>query len=444
MSICADALASSTAPAAVRRLFWRVHFWAGLVTAPLVLFAAFTGLLYVFTPQIEARVHAGVDRVAVAGPALPLDAQIDAASAAQAGWTLRSITPAFAPGETTQVLFSPPPAAHAQHAQVDARTDHGHGLPTGRTVYIDPATARVVGSLGEMERFKTWAKKLHSSALQGDAWRWPIELAASWLLLMFATGIAMWWPQRSLRVRPGRGRLTWRDLHTGVGVVMSGLLAVVLVTGLTWSRHAGDHFRTAQAALGQASPKPPAALRSLPGDAAPLSAQAVLQRAQVELPGRRLQMTPPHGPDGVWRAEVLVGGRPADRMALALDARSGQVLWRSGWHELPALAQATAIGIPFHRGEFGVWNQAVLALAALAAIFSVVSGIGMWWLRRPARCIGAPRVTRREWAAVPRWLWGLTAALCWALPVFGLSVLAFIALELIAASLRRIAFTASA
>jgi hypothetical protein len=58
--------------------------------------------------------------------------------------------------------------------------------------------------------------------------------------------------------------------------------------------------------------------------------------------------------------------------------------------------------------------------------------------------VGAPVVTRRQWAAVPRWLWALAAALCWALPVFGLSVLAFIALELIAATLRRAPLRASA
>ena len=38
--------------AALHRLFWRMHFWAGLITAPIVVFAALTGLLYVFSPQI--------------------------------------------------------------------------------------------------------------------------------------------------------------------------------------------------------------------------------------------------------------------------------------------------------------------------------------------------------------------------------------------------------
>lgn len=175
--------------AALHQLLWRIHFWAGLIATPIVLFAALTGLLYVFTPQIEAWRHANVDRVVVVGPALLLDAQLAAAvacgilppatlahpCAAQAGQPhgkLRTIVPAHRSGETTQVFFD----MH-HHSGV---TEHDHGLPQGLIVYVNPYTAQVVGNLHEMERFQTWAKKLHSSALQGDGWRWLTELGARW------------------------------------------------------------------------------------------------------------------------------------------------------------------------------------------------------------------------------------------------------------------------
>ena len=83
--------ANASACVGLQRLFWRIHFWAGLVTAPIVLFAAFTGLLCVFTPQIEARLHADVDRVPVRGASQPLDAQWAAVQRAAPGWTPRHI-----------------------------------------------------------------------------------------------------------------------------------------------------------------------------------------------------------------------------------------------------------------------------------------------------------------------------------------------------------------
>ncbi|MEO8059889.1 MAG: PepSY domain-containing protein [Burkholderiales bacterium] len=438
--------AETPARAGVHRLFWRVHFWAGLITAPLVLFAALTGLLYVFTPQIEARVHADVDRVPATTVVQTLDAQLAAATAALPGGSARSIVPAATPGETTQVLFArqmPTVGAHAGHP---AEGQHSPGLPEGRIVYVNPASAQVVGQLAEIDRFRNWARKLHSSFLQGDGWRWPLELAASWMLLMFATGITMWWPRPAAQGGPGwrallpridRGRATWRDLHTSVGVVMSALLIVVLVTGLTWSRHAGDNFRAAQQALGQSSPKPPAELRSsASAGASRASAQRVFEVACAECDqagiSAPLQLTLPKGPQGTWRADTLARDDPTQRLSLAIDAGNGQVLYRSGWRELPLLSKATAVGIPFHRAEFGVWNQVLIAAAALAAIFAVVSGFVMWWKRRPARRMGAPALGARQLRAVPFWLWPLTAALALLMPVFGISLAVFIAVELMA------------
>ena len=451
-----------TADAPVRvglhRVFWRVHFWAGLITAPLVLFAAATGLLYVFTPQIEARWHADVDQVPIGGNPQPLDAQWAAAKQAAPGWAPRSIVPGRTPGHTTQVFFAAPPAHAADHAAhaTPGQPEHDPGLPTGRIVYVNPYTAQAVGTLAEMERFKTWSKKLHSSALQGNGWRWLIELAASWMLVMLATGITMAWPRsraqggpgwRALLPHGGRGRASWRAWHVAVGVLMSGLLLVVLVTGLTWSRQAGDNFRAAQEALGQASPKWPKDLRSggggkqSPEPGLHASLQTIFDTARAEIdkaggPALPLQMTPPKGEGGVWRVDSLVGKQPGQRLTLALDADTGRVLYRSGWDERPVLAQATAVGIPFHRAEFGVWNQAVLALAALAAMFSVVSGSVMWWQRRPNGRLAAPAITVRQVRAVPLWLWLLTPAMAFALPVFGASLAVLVSFELLGAAWR--------
>ncbi|MFG6417079.1 PepSY-associated TM helix domain-containing protein [Roseateles sp. DC23W] len=423
---------STTSSAALNRLFWRLHFWAGLISSPIILFAALTGLLYVFTPQIEAWRHADVDRVTVSSQRLPLDAQVQAALAAAPDAALRYVVPAHAADDSTQVWLRAP---HAHHG---AGGEHDHGLPTGSIVYVNPYTGQVLGQLQEMERFKTWAKKLHSTALQGDGWRWLIELGASWMLVLFATGLVMWWPRsqarggdgwRALVPRWGRGRATWRDLHAVVAIALGLVLAVVLVTGLTWAEHSGKRFRDMQRALAQDAPRAPKGLQSTATEAPPLSWEAAYEKARSRAPDIAMQLTPPAGERGVWRIENFDRSQPTGRFSLVLDARSGATLFAGGWERLPALAQATAVGIPFHRGEFGVWNQVLLALAALAAVFSVVSGFVMWWQRRPRGKVAAPTLPARTLKAVPLWLWPLMAALGWAMPVFGWSLVAFIALE---------------
>jgi uncharacterized iron-regulated membrane protein len=446
--------ASAGAPAGLLRLFWRVHCWAGLALAPLLLFAAATGLLYVLAPSVEAWRHAALDRVAVGAQPQPLDTQLAVARAALPGWQAVSIVPGAQPGApeaSTQVLFRPPPDPHAGHA-APAAAGHDHGLPRGRIAYVDPYRAELLGTLDELARFRTWSKKLHASFLQGHDWRWPIELAASWALLMLATGLALAWPTprsrggtgwRALLPRRGAGRARWREWHAFVGLLASGVIVVLLLTGLTWSRHAGDNFRSALQALGQQSPRPPAGLRAPPPaeGAVALSVQALHERARALTEGRALQLTLPNAADAPWRVEVLASAdraNPQQRLSLLLDAYEGRELYRSGWAELPLLAKATAVGIPFHRGEFGLWNRGLLAAAALALMFSVLSGLRMAWLRRPRGGLGAPPVSAATLRALPAWLWALGLALAFALPVFGLSLLVFIALEAGAAGLVRL------
>jgi len=425
-------LSAADRRAALHRILWRLHFWAGLIGAPIVLFAALTGLLYVFSPQIEAWRHGHLDHVPVAAQALPLDNQVAVALAEAPGSTLRFVVPAFRPGDTTQVYVT---GAHAHSAEGGG---HDHGLPTGRIVYVDPGTGQVIGQLDEMQRFKTWAKKLHSSALQGDGWRWVLELGASWMLVLFASGLVLWWPRsqadggrgwRALVPRGGYGRATWRDWHATVAIALGLVLGVVLVTGLTWSRHSGDRFRVVQQALGQESTKAPRDLASAPGDGPLQSWQAVWDRARAQAPDIAMSISAPKGPTGVWRADNFDRSQPTRRFSLALDARTGATLFSSGWRDQPMLAQATGVGIPFHRGEFGVWNQIVLALAALAAVFSVASGLVMWWKRRPKGRVAAPPLGLAQVRQAPVWLWAVLGALGWGMPLFGWSAGVLVLLE---------------
>jgi uncharacterized iron-regulated membrane protein len=454
------------------RFFWRVHFWAAVITAPIVLFASFTGLLYVFTPQIEAWKHGALDFVNATGNQQSLDAQLQAARLALPNLAVRSIIPAYDATQSTQIIFGEVKARasvvvpakatpkvvetgadeHAQHQgknrQPTASAMAGHGMPDGKIAYVNPYTATVLGSHDEMDRFNNWARKLHSTALQGDGWRWVLELGASWLLVMLGTGIYLWWPKSKLR--GGRGlsalwprarnmpnaRLAWREWHSLIGLAASAMLLIVLFTGLTWSKYTGANFRDALKALGQAAPRAPAKLESVALNAN-AAADGVLTVAQIyaltsaAAPNVRLQLTPPRDAVDVWRVANFDRNQPTARVQMMLDQYSGKVLFQAGWDVLPLGAKATGAGIPFHRGEFGWWNQALLIFAALAAIFSVVSGFAMWWQRRPAKSIAAPKVAWRHIRAVPFWIWLLACALSFAMPVFGISVLIFVSLEVL-------------
>lgn len=459
-----DRTASGNA-ALLHRLFWRLHFWSGLLTAPVVLFAALTGVLYIFTPQIEGWKHADLDKSDRLAPAMALDLQVQAAHMAFPDKTVRTIVPAYAQGSTTQVLLGEPGmrrsnrlagpqtdavqqhASHEQHqhqpessAGKVTKPGHGDHDAVGRNliVYVNPGTAQVQGSIPEAARFRNWSRRLHSTMLQGDGWRWVIELGASWMLLMMVTGIYLWWPRGKagwagvlVWRRSGGSRVNWRYWHGMFSVVTGIFTLTILLTGLTWSKYAGENFRALQNATAQNSPRVPRDLQSvMPANGhPPLSMQSIYARAMQQVPDIQIQLTPPKGEQGVWRIENYDRSQPDKRFQLVMDAYSGATLYKSGWEQMPGLSRATAVGIPFHRGEFGWWNKALLLLVGLSVIFSVVSGYVMWLKRRKATSLSAPGIEVRHVRAIPWWMWLTMAALGIALPVLGVSLLLLVLME---------------
>ncbi len=426
-----------------KSLFWRIHFWAALIASPFALIAALTGILYIFTPQIEAALYDQLDHVVPIGTMRPLDDAVAAAkAAAPAGWILHSVIPAYSAGDTIKANFAPAvakPSKHDEHnhgpAKPASAARPSFGLPAQAiVVYVNPYMADVVGSLANQERFNNWAKKLHSRLLQNDNWRWMIELAASWLMVMLLTGIDLWWPRGSQKALPqmgAKGRLAWKQWHSFIGVAFAGMSLVILTTGLTWSKYAGDQIRSLRDVMGQAPPQIPQNLKSIAQEGlAPLTWQAAWDVARHQAPDVAMQLTPPRGQQGTWRVGAANRGQPEKRFDLVFDAYSGQQLYYAGWDKQTAFAKATAIGIPFHRGEFGWWNQVLLLIFGVGVLFSLASGWVMFFKRRQAGSFGLPRLLPGAWKSASIGAWITAAILCIAMPLLALSAALVVMLEI--------------
>lgn len=427
-----------------RSLFWRIHLWAALIASPFALIATLTGILYIFTPQIEAALYHHLDQVTPDGAMRPLDEAVAAASAAiPAGLRLHSVMPAYAPDQPVRVTLvpqEPDESGHAGHQHMATKPARPRfGPPKGaQVVYINPYNNAVLGTLGSAERFNQWAKRLHSRLLQGDGWRWLIELATSSMMVMLLTGIYLWWPRGTQPALPqsgASGRKAWKQWHGFAGVALGIMSLIILTTGLTWSKYAGEQVRTLRDASGQASPQVPPELHSTPmaEGSAMLSWQTVWELARQQSPDVALQLSAPRAPQQVWRIGAADRGQPDKRFDLLLDAYSGRPLYYSGWTENTAFGKATAVGIPFHRGEFGWWNQALLLAFGLGVLFSLVSGWVMFFKRRRSGWLGLPRLTPGSLTSPSLAMWLLAAALCWLMPLLAASAALVLACELLLA-----------
>jgi uncharacterized iron-regulated membrane protein len=425
----------------------RIHFYAGMFVAPFLAVLCLTGLAYVFSPQLNDLAYGHELLVGPhSGTPRPLDEQIAAAVAAHPEGTVSSLAVPSDPDRTTGVVLAVP------------------GLPPDieRTVYVDPYTADVRGTLDtwfDTPPLQTTLDALHRNLLLGDPGRIYSELAASWLPVLVLGGLALWIGKRRtrrkaaaillppLRARPGRARtMGW---HGSIGVWLSIGLLFISATGLTWSQFAGARFQSVVVAVNGSTPK--LAADPVPiGGGAPITAQAALDTARQTGLAGPLKITLSAQPTDPFQLAENASDWPVQRDAIALDPYTGRITETILWQDWPVMAKLTRIGILAHMGSlFGLFSQLALTAMALGLLSMLLWGYRMWWQRRPTRGRAAltalaPRGVARALPQPVAFALVLTAvAVAWLLPVFGVSLLLFLVADGVAGALARRRSTAT-
>lgn len=426
--------ARRTAPGALYPLFWRWHFYAGLFVLPFILILSVTGSIYLFKPQIERweeRSWLGLGAADAVSP----DRQVAAVLAANPGARFNHYRLPRQAGDAAMVQF---------------------GLPDGklREVYVSPQ-GRVLGSLDPDTRIAAVVARIHGSLLIGRWGDWLVELAASWTIVMILTGLYLWWP-RPLRLAGTlwprvrlRGRPLLKDLHRVTGFWIAGLVLVMLASGLPWAGVWGSAFARVRAELGWVKGSQdwkigvdgghaghdhgmamPMGQPDVPGAGLPLS--TFVSKAEAEHMAFPVLVLPPRAPQAfgpptgdVWTVKSAAQNRTLTRQ-VTYDPASGAEVGRSGFADSHVIDRIVNTGVAWHEGQlFGIANQILGVLTAVALVGLSLIGVLMWLRRRPAGEIGAPPAApvRLGWMIVP------LVALGVLLPLFGASVLAILIVD---------------
>ncbi|WP_223627323.1 PepSY domain-containing protein [Microbacterium sp. EST19A] len=442
-------------------LLLRLHFYAGILVGPFILIAAISGALYALTPQLEQAVYAEQLHAPKTDTTLTLAAQIEAADNYRGDSSgLFAVRPAPEPGDTTRIMYA----------------EDGLGPSESRAVSVDPGTGEIRGDLvvygtSGSTPLRTWISNLHRNLHLGEPGRLYSELAASWLGIVAIAGLALWITRiRKARakkdfVRPNPTHKGYRRLfgwHTSIGIwVILGAL-FLSATGITWSQHAGTNVSNLRAALDWGTPSLNTALggetaaaddhahhhgaETAPtGAANPATFDAVLAIAQREnVNTGQVEISPPAEPGTAWKIREIKSSFPTEGDSLAIDGTTMQVVDRIDFADLSLPAKLASWGINIHMGVmFGLANQIVLFLVAIALAAMVVLGYLMWWKRRPARdtskLVGSP--PRRALRDAPWWGIATVGAVAllvgfW-LPLVGWTLLAFLVFDTIVSTTAR-------
>jgi uncharacterized iron-regulated membrane protein len=426
---------------------WRWHFYAGLYVMPFLAMLAVTGLIMLW---VSATTDLNGERTAVAitGPALAPSVLAEAAVAAVPGTVTQYISPR-AEGRVALFIVA------------------GEGGDTAVTV--NPYDGTVVDSFPAYEGLYSLASDIHGSLLLGQTGDLMIEAAASLGLIMIASGLYLHWPRGGRRgmLRPDlglRGRSLWKTLHGTVGTWVSLMLAIFLISGLSWALVWGDRMVQAwstfpaekwdnvplsdetHASMNHgAANEVPWVLEQTPlPESGSLAGTAAIRAGGVTLDSvaafadrigfnGRYQVAIPGDGAGVWTIShdsmSNDGPDPWGDRTIHIDQYTGNVLADVQFADYSVYGKMMAVGIAFHEGDMGNWNLALNTLFCLSVIFMSVSGAVMWWKRRPEKAgrLAAPPRAQPAW----RWIGAVVvvAALGLAFPMGGLAILAVVLID---------------
>lgn len=342
-----------------------------------------------------------------------------------------------------------------------------------QAVFVDPGSLEVTGDMVQYGSsralpLRTWMSEGHRHLWLGEPGRIYSGVAASWLGILALAGAWLWWVRR----RSGKGQATsgsdshskhkqTRSLHSVLGIWLLPGFLFLTVTGLTWSSIAGGNIANLRAELDWSQPSPSTAISGTAtdhsehdehahhhggsevvasqDDLGQIDTVAATARA-AELSGI-IGIALPAEEGAAWTVTEMRESWKLANDAISVDGETGGIVDRVDHADWPHAVKLSAWLIQLHMGTmFGWINQLVLGAIALGLLAIIVLGYRMWWLRgrngRPGRLQAAG-----QWRRIrPRVLVGIIVfllAYTVMAPMFGISLVAFLAIDAVIQALRR-------
>jgi uncharacterized iron-regulated membrane protein len=427
---------------------------------PFLVMMALTGLVILYTQPLQDAVQGNIRSVEAVKLPQSLDVQ------------LAAVSDTYPEGKVTSVKVPR-----------NATTATSFGLEDGTEVFVDPESAKVLGTTKSGGGFIGLANRFHgdlnNSAVKvslptvsavfdkgpifrpyvvGDA---LLEIMAGWTLVLVASGVYLWWPRRS-RVNDQRsrrnklvprvaktGRARWRDLHAIPGLALSLILGFFVVSGMPWSGYWGSNF-TATAnkispnkwvdAPNSATPKlgdldrfgnqinwntgnaviPLTVTPSNSTQARALTLDSLARLAKQEGMLPGYSMSFPEKANGTITLSNSWPRKTGEARNVYLDRYTGNTIDSMTANGYGTVSRATDTLVSTHMGtQLGLLSRIIMTLGCLLVIWSSISALVMFTKRRRPGTVGIPR--RPQDIKMANRLIAITCALGIAYPLWGVT-----------------------
>lgn len=299
---------------------------------------------------------------------------------------------------------------------------------TMRDIYVSPQ-GKIIAAINPDDKISAFVSKIHGTLLLGSFGRYLVELAASWAIIMIITGLYLWWPRGKKyagilwpRLKVGK-KLFWRDIHAVTGFYISGLVLILLLSGLPWTQVWSSGFNIVRDEMGwnntveqdwnSAEKTSESMINQLHIEhdhKAMLESQSdkefssiipakivddkvisfasldfIARSQNLEFPVIIKPQKPIRNDAEIkaqnWKISSQTQNRPL-RSSITLN-NDANILEKQNFSDRHIIDQIISYGIAWHEGQLLGWfNQLIGLLTALALLVISISGIKIWWQRR--------------------------------------------------------------
>jgi uncharacterized iron-regulated membrane protein len=347
---------------ALRRAWFQVHKWIGLILAILIIPLSLTGSALVWDEALDHGINP--QRYAVSGGTL-IDPDLYVAAARGS----------LKPGDAIVSMSLP----DGDGPVVVTASSPGRSIsgPPRNMVYLDPPTARVLDVASNRSGVLRVFHMIHGSLMLPGAGRAIVGWIGVAMMVSCFTGLWLWWPTVGKWVRGFRWR-RHRNLDTNLHHLMGFWVALPLfVLSLTGAWISFPQFFGAltgavpQRGMGMDRA---AMARARPLAVTRLSLDTAIASAQAAMDGDVRQVTWPTDLKPEWK--IALAGNPQPFVTVdeaSGKAKPGRIMPEDTARLMRRIHDGTRMGL--------VW-QTILFLSGILPAVLAVTGIIMWWRAR--------------------------------------------------------------
>jgi uncharacterized iron-regulated membrane protein len=354
----------------LRRAFFQIHLWAGVLLSLYIVMIALTGSILVFRTELT--------RALLPKTLTPYSAEHVASIATVLG----RFKTAY-PGATLENIQLPSPQMPA--FLLFATDSHQHAF----TLLADPVTANL---RLQPRTWIYWTYELHVNLLLGEAHGVQVNgIGALCLLLLTITGLVLWWPGVKIWTRGLRIvlRHSWRrinyDAHNAIGFWTLLIVFWWAFSGIyfAWYRQVESSIALISPLQGMLSPVAPSPPAPTP---ARVSLERLLQSIHDASPnGRLFSLSDPllSGTSVYALVDLREPGDFSHRDIITLSTTDARVLtiWHYGQNRTAGDWILWAMH-PLHFGTLsGMFIKILWAFCGLALAVLAITGLLMYWNR---------------------------------------------------------------